>query len=41
MSDLKKLEQRIHQLKIKLWGLRVDLYLEKEKIGEGVETTPF
>jgi len=40
MSDLKKIEQRINKLKILIWGLRVDLYLEKEK-REGVKVTPF
>lgn len=41
MSDLKKIEQRINKLKILIWGLKCDLYKEKEKRGEGVETTPF
>ena len=38
MSDL---ENRIKQLKILFWGLRVDLNNLKEKKGEGVETTTF
>lgn len=41
MENLKSIEKRIELLKIKLWGLAVDLDQEKEKRGEGVKTTPF